>query len=80
MATLAKHFGHKVPVDVNETRAAIRFESGAAHIEVKDNGLILESRGETVEAAQIISDVVERHLLRFAFRESPVKIDWQRSE
>lgn len=79
-ATLAKHFGHKVTVEGSDAGVTIQFDCGTAIVKTKDNALSLESHGETIEDAQKVSEIVERHLLRFAFRENPVQIEWQRAD
>lgn len=76
LGTMAKHFGHKIPVTTDDGRAKIRFDGGLAILTETPGGLAL-----TVEAADAakqaqLQGVVESHLLRFAHREDPAPLVW----
>lgn len=76
MSTMAKHFGHKIPVEQDDRRASMTFEWGDAEIAVVEDGLSLNVEGESTEGAARLKQVIESHLLRFAFREDPQAIQW----
>lgn len=76
MQTMAKHFGHKIPVEFDEESAVMRFDAGAAHARVTDAGLHLSVESESADGVLQLADVVGRHLLRFAHRDDPQPIDW----
>lgn len=76
MQTLAKHFGHKIPVEVSDDRAAISFDFGDALVETTESGLRLQVTGKDAEAVRRLADVIESHLLRFAHREDPQPLEW----
>ena len=76
---LCKHFAHKLPVEFTPERGEIRFSIGTCRLEAQGNVLTL--RGEAADAATLtrLQEVVDRHLLRFAFR-GPPKIAWQAAD
>ena len=76
MQTLAKHFGHKIPVRTGDDHAEISFDFGDARIGITDSGLHLQATGRDTEAVQRVADVLGRHLLRFAHREDPQPLEW----
>ena len=73
---LCKHFGHKIPATFDEAKGQLTFPSGECRLTAEPGLLVIEV--ETPDPAQIaqLADVIERHLLRFAFREELV-LDWQ---
>lgn len=75
-ATMAKHFGHKIPVDVAGDTVVLRFDAGLGRLEAQPSGLALQVEAETAEDAAMLADVLERHLLRFAHRENPAALVW----
>lgn len=76
MQTMAKHFGHKIEVEITETRALMRFQPGDAWAEIVPQGLRLTVRSDTPEGVARVREVVESHLLRFAHREDPRPLVW----
>ncbi|WP_169308756.1 DUF2218 domain-containing protein [Paracoccus gahaiensis] len=77
MGTMAKHFGHKIPVAVDDRQAVLGFPMGDAQIDLRDGALRLALQASDAEALERLRDVVERHLLRFAHREDPGALTWQ---
>jgi hypothetical protein len=63
LTQLCKHFEHKLPVTHGNGAGSIAFSSGVCTLAADDASL-----------AQI-TDVVSRHLVRFAFRE-PLSVEW----
>ncbi len=78
MQTLAKHFGHKIPVEIADDRAVISFDFGDALAETTEAGLRLQVTGKDAEAVRKLADVVDGHLLRFAHRDEPKPLEWTR--
>jgi len=72
---LSKHFQHKTAVTYDKTHAHIDLKTGTCELDANENELnITVSVTEAAEVAHL-QDVVERHLIRFAFRED-VKFTW----
>lgn len=76
MGTMAKHFGHKIPVTQEGDLAVLRFEMGEAHLQASPERLHLALEAADDEAAERLRGVVESHLLRFAQRDDPAPLDW----
>ncbi|EAU41972.1 hypothetical protein FP2506_16104 [Fulvimarina pelagi HTCC2506] len=77
---MAKHFGHKIPVEETESAAVLGFEIGSGTIAITGDGLALTASSASADDLATIEDVLERHLERFAFREEFPKLHWQRAE
>jgi hypothetical protein len=73
---LCKHFAHKAPVEFTPEKGQITFASGICRLEAKDGVLTLLADAEDDEKMTRLQGVVEKHLVRFAFRE-PHVIAWQ---
>ncbi|MDB5598008.1 MAG: transcriptional regulator, PadR family protein [Xanthobacteraceae bacterium] len=72
---LCKHFAHKAPVEFTSEKGQITFSSGICRLEAKDSVLTLMADAEDEARMTKLQEVVEKHLIRFAFRE-PHKIEW----
>lgn len=77
MGTMAKHFGHKIPVEVADDRAVLRFEMGDARLAAGSDHLQLALEAGDDAALERLREVVESHLMRFAHREEPAPLVWQ---
>jgi catechol 2,3-dioxygenase len=66
---LAKHFDHKLDVQLSEHHAVLPFSAGRAELRDGDGMLTIEVTAATPEDRARVEWVVESHLLRFAFRE-----------
>ncbi len=73
---LCKHFAHKRPVTFDPHAGQISFSSGICSLKAGDRLLTLTLEAPDEEHLAQLTDVVVRHLVRFAFREE-MKIDWQ---
>jgi hypothetical protein len=74
---LCKHFAHKIPVEFTPERGRITFpETGACSLTAADGLLTMEAEAEDADKLARVEDVVDRHLVRFAFREPP-SIAWK---
>lgn len=75
LVQLCKHFAHKVPADYEGTRGRVSFEPGTCHLEVTGDVLHMRCESESEPGVRRIMEVVEVHLLRFAWRES-MTMNW----
>ncbi|MFA6267180.1 MAG: DUF2218 domain-containing protein [Pseudolabrys sp.] len=75
---LCKHFAHKRPVTFDAQKGQISFSSGECHLTADGGVLTLSQTSPDDEHLAQLQDVVERHLVRFAFREE-LKLDWRRA-
>jgi uncharacterized protein len=73
---LCKHFAHKTNVTFDDKLGEIAFTMGDCHLKAHDG--ILSITVTVPNEAQLaqLQDVVVRHLVRFAFRET-LRIDWR---
>jgi hypothetical protein len=76
---LCKHFAHKRPVEYSPDKGEIRFEIGTCRLEAKEGILTLRAEAADGTGLAQLQEVVDRHLLRFAFREPPA-IAWQAAD
>ena len=77
LATMVKHFSQKVEVEETENGARMRFVCGVADILLSPGTLRIRVEAPSREELDMTCDVVERHLLRFAHRETPDALIWQ---
>lgn len=76
VAQLCKHFAHKVEVVEKNTGGEIRFSCGTARLAAQPDMLVIAVTSPTETDLADTKDVVERHLLRFAFREEIGPLGW----
>jgi hypothetical protein len=73
---LCKHFAHKLPVAFTPEHGTIPFSVGTCRLEAGSGTLTLRVEAETPELVVQVEGIVERHLVRFAFRDPP-QIVWR---
>ncbi len=73
---LCKHFQHKLPATFDETAGAITFSAGETKLAADAGTLTLALQSPSEEDLERLKDVVARHLVRFAFRET-LNIEWR---
>jgi len=73
---LCKHFAHKLPVEFTPEKGQIAFSLGTCRLEAANGTLTLKAEADDDAKLAQLQDVVDKHLLRFAFRDPP-KIEWQ---
>ena len=78
MIQLCKHFRHKLPVACEPGQGRIEFGSGICSMRASDHVLTLDANAASEDELARLEHVVERHLLRFAFRDAPA-LQWNRS-
>ncbi|MDQ0345934.1 hypothetical protein J2S76_000335 [Ancylobacter vacuolatus] len=75
---LCKHWTHKLEVSFTPERGVVGFPGGTvATLEAGPEGLAVRIEAPDVEMLEEMKGVVARHLDRFAFREAPLRFDWQ---
>lgn len=78
LAQLCKHFGHKLPVALDEGRGRIEFPTGVCELDAAGDTLVLRVTAGDEAALARLEDVVANHLGRFAFRDEP-EVRWARA-
>lgn len=78
LATLCKHFGHKVPVQLDGDLGLIELPFGKCRLTADDTMLKIEVSAETKNDLDKVAQVIVSHLERFAFRENP-RIEWNQA-
>jgi hypothetical protein len=66
---LCKHFAHRLPTTFDPTAGRIEFPRGVATLAATDDRLDIVVAADEAEVTAELAGVVERHLVRFAFRE-----------
>lgn len=75
LGTLCKHFGHKVPVQLDGDRGQIELPFGQCNLAASDDALQIDVSAETKPDLDKVAQVIASHLERFAFRENP-EFEW----
>jgi hypothetical protein len=73
---MAKHFGHKVPVEQDGDRTVVTIPAGRFALEPAGGELLIELEPESEEMLPRLREVVVTHLERFA-RGAPVDVSWE---
>lgn len=80
MTQLCKHFGHKVPAEIEGDAGQVTFGMGIAQFQAGDEALSVLLSGESAEAIASLQEVIDSHLQRFAFREEFTGMSWSAIE
>ncbi|MEO9863079.1 MAG: DUF2218 domain-containing protein [Yoonia sp.] len=75
LGTLCKHFGHKVPVELDGNTGRIDLPFGQCELAANDAALDMKVSAENKADLDKTAQVIASHLERFAFRENP-QIEW----
>ena len=82
LGQLCKHFEHKLPVSYAEhyETGRIEFSIGLCELTADEEQSVLTMRVRAANEADLdrLEDVVARHLVRFAFRET-LELTWSRN-
>jgi hypothetical protein len=73
---LCKHWSHKLEVDLSEEKGVVKFPAAVATFDAGADALQVTIEGEEGEVERM-KGVVASHLDRFAFREAPLRFDWE---
>ncbi|WP_210528714.1 DUF2218 domain-containing protein [Rubellimicrobium arenae] len=77
LAQLCKHFAHKVEVSQDDNAGVVTLPPGRAELQAEPDGLLIRAVGPDAESLNRAKQVIESHLLRFAFREEPQPLVWE---
>ncbi|UWQ98184.1 DUF2218 domain-containing protein [Rhodobacteraceae bacterium S2214] len=75
LGTLCKHFGHKVPVELDGNTGRIDLPFGQCELAANDAALDMKVSAENKADLDKTAQIIASHLERFAFRENP-QIEW----
>lgn len=70
---LCKHFGHKAPVEFTETTGLLTLTVGSAEMLADSERLKITVKGDDLPKMR---HVIDKHLVRFAFREGFEQMNW----
>ena len=74
---LCKHWSHKLETKVEGSTGTVTFPNAVATMTAGDTGIAIAIAGENRDDVQGLTDVVARHIDRFAFREAPLTYEWE---
>lgn len=74
---LCKHFAHKVEVEYRDGHGECRFSCGTATMGASPKELEIRVEAADAETLSETKQVIESHLVRFAFRENLQPLAWQ---
>lgn len=77
LVQLCKHFAHKIEVCYTDRHGDCRFARGIALLDADENALRMFVRADDEEGLAQTQSIIERHLIRFAFREKIAALDWR---
>jgi len=77
LGQFVSHFAHKLPAEKRDDNGtgSVDFPAGRCTLAASPTALTLSIAAETREDIHRLADVVERHLVRSAYRE-PVALSW----
>lgn len=76
MQQLCKHFGHKIEVSCDTEKGWAAFEMGTAYMTADAEGLTVTCDVQDPGSLPAVHSVIDRHLERFAFRETVKTMTW----
>ena len=77
---LCKHWGHKFEVEFSGNRGTVRLPCAVAAMEASADALLVTVETEDTDAVERLTEIVAKHLDRFAFREAPLPFEWSATE
>ena len=72
---LCKHWSHKFAVSFDAAHGTVELPSALLTLDAEPTSLALMLNGPDQADVSRLCDVVEKHVVRFAFRE-PLQFDW----
>lgn len=79
LTQLCKHFAHKIDVSYEGNHGECRFVCGIATLDATEGELLIRASSPDDAQLEETRSVVERHLVRFAFREEIAPLQWVQS-
>ena len=77
LSTMARHFSQKIEVTQVDDAVHLHFICGLAVLSLNDDALHIRIISPSAPQMQQTCEVVESHLLRFAFREEFENMPWE---
>ncbi|OCP05503.1 MULTISPECIES: DUF2218 domain-containing protein [unclassified Ensifer] len=78
---MSKHFAHKTAVEYNETDSVVTLPGGVTgRMAARGDQLSFIVEAADAEGLARGRDIIESHIIRFAFREQLKVLDWAESE
>jgi hypothetical protein len=74
---LCKHFAHKVTATYTETQGHVQFDGGSCEMIAEPETLIFRIHTDDAERIPMLQSVIDRHLEKFAVRETLPIGNWQ---
>jgi uncharacterized protein len=71
LASLCKHFAQKVPASCDDRSGKVEFPFGCCEMVADSQELTLTASSPDKAHLDQVTDIITRHLERFAFRENP---------
>lgn len=76
MQQLLKHFAHKTEVSYTETEGRVVLGMGPVDLTATPEELRITVSAADAQGLDRAAEVIDKHLIRFAFRENFEKMDW----
>ena len=73
---LSKHWAHKFETEFTPLSSKIALPLGDARLNANETSLIIEVTAHKSEDLTVLQDVVQRHIERFAFKET-LAFEWR---
>jgi len=73
---LCRHWSHKLETHVEGDTGTVTFPTAVAAMAADGEGISISIEGDDRAQVEQLTDVVARHIDRFAFREAPLTYDW----
>jgi len=74
---LARHFGHKIDVSLDERSANFALQAGTVRLDAKDGALVARIEAEDAKSLINARHALGRNLAGFASREGLAGLNWQ---
>ena len=77
LVQLCKHFAHKIEVAYSDSHGECQFIRGSCVMDADEKGLRIVVRASDGQGLAQTQEIIESHLVRFAFRERLEALDWR---
>lgn len=74
---LAKHFAHKIEVQLDADSADFTLQAGHVRLEATNGALIARVEADDAKLLIDLRYVIDKHLVIFAFREGFAGLEWK---
>jgi hypothetical protein len=73
---LCRHFAHKIETSYEGNEGFAQFPKGTCNMEATTDQLIFHLEAENEEGCEKMKGVIDRHLVKFAYKE-PYTLHWE---